>query len=357
MTRLLLGICVHLLVCVIPAFAQSNQSEPPILVIGTQHAPPFAMKLADGSWDGVSVELWREIASDNNWDFEFLEMEPGDLIAATQRGDVDAAVAATAVTSERERVLDFSHPFYSSGLGIAVRKAYRQDWGVDLIQLLARQFLSLLAFFITVTVCIGGFMWLAERQHNPDHFGGVLDGLGHGIWWAVVTMTTVGYGDKTPRTLAGRVLAVFWMLIGVVSLTIVTGSIAAQMTVLQLDSPIHSPADLSRVRTGTVLHSEGESYLRMHGYGFQVFPTAQAALHALIHHDIDAVVYDYPTMRYEIHDRFSGLAEVLPVLFQEESHAIAMPPGSELRKPINISLLRIISAPQWKNTEHRHMGR
>ena len=174
MTRLLLGICVHLLVCAIPAFAQSNQSEPPILVIGTQHAPPFAMKLADGSWDGVSVELWREIASDNNWDFEFLEMEPGDLIAATQRGDVDAAVAATAVTSERERVLDFSHPFYSSGLGIAVRKAYRQDWGVDLIQLLARQFLSLLAFFITVTVCIGGFMWLAERQHNPDHFGGDL---------------------------------------------------------------------------------------------------------------------------------------------------------------------------------------
>lgn len=357
MTRLLLGICICVLVGTSAAPAQSAQDDAPKLVVGTRHAPPFAMKLPDGTWDGISIELWREIAAENHWDFEFREMEPGDLLHAAQSGELDAAVAAVTVTRERERTLDFSHPFYSSGLGIAVRKAYRRDWGAGLLHLLAWQFLSVLGFLFVVTVSMGCCMWLAERRHNPDHFGGVLDGLGHGIWWAVVTMTTVGYGDKTPRTLAGRTLAVFWMLVGVVSLTIVSGSVAAQMTVMQLDSPIHSPADLAHVRTGTVLDSTGEEYLRQSGYGFQVYPTEQAALSALVHQDIDAVVYDYPTMRYQIHDNFSGLAEVLPVRFQHESHAIAMPPRSELRKPINISLLRIISAPQWEDTEHRHMGR
>lgn len=357
MTRLLLGICICLLAGTSAADAQAVQNEVPKLVVGTRHTPPFAMKLADGTWDGISIELWREIAKDNDWDFEFREMEPGELLSATQSGAVDAAVAAVTVTPDRERVVDFSHPFYSSGLGVAVRKAYRRSFGTDLLQLLAWQFLSVLGFLVAVTVCMGCCMWLAERRHNPDHFGGVLDGLGHGIWWAVVTMTTVGYGDKTPRTLAGRTLAVFWMLVGVVSLTIVSGSVAAQMTVMQLDSPIRSPTDLARVRTGTVDDSTGEEYLRDSGYGFQVYPTEQEALNALVRKDIDAVVYDYPTMRYEIHDSFSGLAEVLPLRFKLESHAIALPPRSELRKPINISLLRIISAPQWEDTEHRHMGR
>lgn len=359
MTRLLFGICIC--ICILAGTSsgatQSVEGRALKQVVGTRHAPPFAMKLADGTWDGIGIELWREIANDNQWDFEFREMEPDELLRATQSGEIDAAVSSITVTPERERVLDFSHPFYSSGLGVAVRKAYRRSWGADLLQLLAGKFLSVLGLLVAITVCMGCCMWLAERRHNPDHFGGLFDGLGHGIWWAVVTMTTVGYGDKTPRTLAGRMLAVFWMLIGVISLTIVSGSVAAQMTVRQLNSPIHSPADLARVRTGTVHDSTGEEYLRDSGYGFQVFSTEQEALNALLRQEIDAVVYDYPTMRYEIHESFSGLAEVLPLHFQPESHAIALPPRSELREPINISLLRIISAPQWEDTEHRHMGR
>ncbi len=357
MTRLILAICISMLAGTSAVPTRSVASDAAKLVVGTRHVPPFAMKVADGSWDGISIELWREIAAENQWEFEFREMPADELLLATQSGEIDAAVAAVTVTPERERVLDFSHPFYSSGLGIGVRKAYRRNWGADLLQLLAWQFLSLLGFLVVVTICMGCFMWLAERRHNPEHFGGVLDGLGHGIWWAVVTMTTVGYGDKTPRTLAGRMLGVFWMLVGVVSLTIVTGSIAAQMTVMQLDSPIHSPADLSNTRTGTVADSTGETFLHESGYGFQVFPTEDAALNALVHQHIDAVVYDYPTMRYEIHESFSGRAEVLPVKFHHESHAIALPTGSRLRKPINISLLRIVTAPHWEDTEHRHMGR
>ncbi len=97
------------------------------LVIGTRNVPPFAIKLADGSWDGISIELWREIAAENHWDYEFREMELPQLLEATEKGEVAAAVAAVTLTHEREKVMDFSHPFYSSGLGIAVRKSYRHD--------------------------------------------------------------------------------------------------------------------------------------------------------------------------------------------------------------------------------------
>lgn len=46
--------------------------------------------------------------------------------------------------------------------------------------------------------------------------GRPIKGLGQAVWWAAVTMTTVGYGDKAPKTLGGRVVAVAWMLASIV---------------------------------------------------------------------------------------------------------------------------------------------
>lgn len=50
------------------------------LVIGTSNVPPFAIKLEDGAWDGISIELWRQIAAENHWDYELREMELPQLL-------------------------------------------------------------------------------------------------------------------------------------------------------------------------------------------------------------------------------------------------------------------------------------
>ena len=47
-----------------------------------------------------------------------------------------------------------------------------------------------------------------------------------GVWWAVTTMTTVGYGDVTPHTTASRVLAIFLMLVGIGFVALLTGAVA-----------------------------------------------------------------------------------------------------------------------------------
>ena len=50
---------------------------------------------------------------------------------------------------------------------------------------------------------------------NPD-FGTDIKGLGHGIWWSAVTMTTVGYGDFRPSMKTSRILAVVLAFVGIV---------------------------------------------------------------------------------------------------------------------------------------------
>ena len=56
---------------------------------------------------------------------------------------------------------------------------------------------------------------------------GSFEKLSNSLWWAIVTMTTVGYGDMAPTTIPGRILAVFIMLTGIVLVAIVTATISS----------------------------------------------------------------------------------------------------------------------------------
>lgn len=77
---------------------------------------------------------------------------------------------------------------------------------------------ALLTLFIAV---VAGS---AQAAFNGDEFDSIWDG----IWWAVVTMTTVGYGDLYPSSVQGRLIGIFVMLVGIAFLSVLTASIAAR---------------------------------------------------------------------------------------------------------------------------------
>ena len=80
--------------------------------------------------------------------------------------------------------------------------------------------LPFLIVTITTIVCaFGVVMWLVDRDDFPS--------LGLALWWAVQTVTTVGYGDEVPTNTGGRFLASGLMIIGFASLSLLTGIIAS----------------------------------------------------------------------------------------------------------------------------------
>ena len=72
----------------------------------------------------------------------------------------------------------------------------------------------------------GTLVFVAERHAEAANITSFSDSL----WWSFVTMTTVGYGDHSPITPIGRVVASFLMLFGIAALSVATGSIAALLT-------------------------------------------------------------------------------------------------------------------------------
>ena len=104
--------------------SHAQPATPPVsgkeLIVATKEAPPFVIKRADGTLHGISIDLWR-IAERLHLRYEFSEQATvQSLLAGTAEGSFDAAVAALTVTADRDRIVDFTQPFYSTGLGIAV---------------------------------------------------------------------------------------------------------------------------------------------------------------------------------------------------------------------------------------------
>ena len=91
---------------------------------------PFMME-EDGEWTGFEIELWETIAEENGWEYEYNTMNFSGIISALQTGRVDGAVAAITMTSEREETMDFSHPYYDSGLMLMVRSDQEAIGGID----------------------------------------------------------------------------------------------------------------------------------------------------------------------------------------------------------------------------------
>ena len=86
------------------------------------------MKTSDGQWTGLSIDLWRQIAAELNLQFEFRELALKQLLEGVTDRSLDAAVAALTITPEREKNFDFTHAFYTTGLGIAVAVKAQNPW-------------------------------------------------------------------------------------------------------------------------------------------------------------------------------------------------------------------------------------
>jgi voltage-gated potassium channel len=88
----------------------------------------------------------------------------------------------------------------------------------------SRKIMVFLFTIVTVVVIIGSAMYLIEGAENG------FTSIPRGIYWAIVTLTTVGYGDLAPKTDLGQIVASMVMILGYSVIAVPTGIVTAEMT-------------------------------------------------------------------------------------------------------------------------------
>jgi polar amino acid transport system substrate-binding protein len=344
-------------IAVFPAVAQAAAGRP--MTLGTKSAPPFAMLAEDGTWTGLALDLWRAMAQELGRPYSVKPYTSTQaLIDAAARGEITAGIAAVTITADREKKIDFSFPFYRSGLGIAVSRA-RYSGLVDVLRALTSgPFLATLGTLLALLFATGAVIWVVERRRNSAHFDkDPISGIGEGFWWAAVTMTTVGYGDKVPITPLGRVIGVVWMFAALILTAVFTAQLASSFTVDRISGPVTSVKDLTRARVGVVEKSPADAYLAEQFVRRTTYPDVSAGLSALARGDIDAFVHDAPILRYQIAREYQGRLAILPDVVEPQSYGIVLPPGSKDREAVNQALLHVLASPEWAALSAKYFGK
>ena len=100
-----------------------------VLQVGTEPAfPPFEMQAPDGTgFTGFDIDLFEAIGEEAGLEIDFQSMPFDGLIPALQTGNIDAAISGMTITAERAQTVDFTRPYFQSGLAIAVRTEDRGE--------------------------------------------------------------------------------------------------------------------------------------------------------------------------------------------------------------------------------------
>lgn len=314
----LLGI---MLFCFVRLFATDQDT----LVIGYTLAPPFIIEEED-ELHGISIWLWEEVSKDIDQPYRMKRLAFQDMLKALEEGTIDGSINPLTITGDRSRKFRFTSPFYVSHSVVVTDSRHSiHKLLVILRTFFSLNFLRVLGLLLIIISLFGTLTWFFERKVNPHDFRPGLKGLWDGFWWSTVTMTTVGYGDKSPKSRGGKFVALIWMFSALIFVSGLTATLASTILKTELTETNLSLDDFKAKRVGTIASTSTEEYLRLHFFkGVTTYSDIQEALDDVKGKDLDALMYDEPILKYRLSQREDAREfETLPIRFDLQLYAFA----------------------------------
>lgn len=331
------------------------QAQPTDLRIVIKPLVPFVIRQGDAP-AGFSIDLWREIAARNGWKYTFVWRDTVDeLLDTVEKSDADAGIAGISMTPEREARIDFSLSMFNAGLQIMTASATAPGLVTILSTVFTPDLLRVLGLIVLAIVLVGHVIWLNERNDNPDFPKAYLPGVWEGIWQAGVSLATVGFGDRAPKSIAGRLGALLWMFIAIVLVAFFTAAVTSTLTVQQIQGSISGPNDLPGKRVVSVQGSTASKWLTERGINHTIVKSVEEAYPMLMENSAEALVFDSPVLLFAA-NASNGTLEVVGPIFKQEQYGIAVPAGSLLRENINRTLLELYSDGTYQQIYSKWFG-
>jgi len=343
MKTILLSLCILLQIGSL-SFAQETTHP---LKIAVKEFPPFVFKDSRG----FCIDLAKYICERNGFEPQFVYYQTvPEVLNAVETGECDINFSGITITAKREKRVDFSHPFFDSGLLLAVKENPESRLPKLVLKLLRVIGYSLIVFLIGLTVVAHAIWFIEKDDKGPKSFPtnykkGILDAY----WWAVVTMTTVGYGDKCPKKVIGRIIASVWMIIGIIWFAAFTATLTSSLTVSQIGhGEIKGLEDLNNKRVSVIKGTTSENFIRYHDVTVMLVESFDDLIRDLKTGNVDAVIYDAPALMYMAKNDPS--IKVVGKIFDEQKYGVVFPQGQKnnYEEIFNIAILEMQRSGEYK---------
>lgn len=322
-------------------FAQ-NPAASDTFRVGIAGTPPFITEQG-GHPEGIAWEIWESLAARAGWPYTVQQYESvPQALDAMNDGKINLLVGPVSITAKRAKNFRFSQPYFQSSLGILSRTDPPTIWQ-RLKPFFSASFFIAVGVLLLVLAIVGTLIWLAEREVSEEEFPhDALGGITNGIWLALVTMTTVGYGDKAPKTFWGRLVTGVWMLISVITATSFVASIASTLTITGLNRTVISTAEqLNGHRVAVLSASPAEGFSKQYGAKIKGVATLDQAYNLLKDKKVDAVVYDRPQLLYYLKLHHDDKVAVSKASYMMQGYGFAFPLESNAMHELNVQLLEL----------------
>ncbi|HLR37111.1 MAG TPA: transporter substrate-binding domain-containing protein [Chitinophagaceae bacterium] len=309
--------------------------------IGVAGSAPFVVDTQLET--GISLEIWQAIANEDNFDYKLIPYhDVPNALADLDSGTLDAVVGPISITASRSINAKFTQPYYQSSLSIMSRTEPPSLWQRVKPFFSIRFFYAVFIFLFILSI-VGTFLWLAERKKNPEEFPHQpTKGIANGMWCAIVTMTTTGYGDLSPKTLKGRVIAGSWMIISIVFATTMVAGIASTLTLSGFSTNTITKANqLANKKVALVKDSPADEFVQPYGTKEVYVQTLEEAYRALKTGKVDAIVFDRPQLLYFHKTHKDENVVISRDEYIRQGYGFAVPINSQDLHEIDITLLKL----------------
>ncbi|XP_028984150.1 glutamate receptor ionotropic, kainate 5 isoform X2 [Betta splendens] len=353
------------------------------LIVTTILENPYVMRKdnyqdfqGNDQYEGFCVDMLRELADILKFSFKIKLVDDGLYGAPEPNGSwtgmvgelinrkADLAVAGFTITSEREKVIDFSKPFMTLGISILYRVQLGRKPGyfsfldpfspaVWLFMLLAYLAVSCVLF---LAARLSPYEWynphpcLRERRDMLEN----QYTLGNSLWFPVGGFMQQG-SEIMPRALSTRCVSGVWWAFTLIIISSYTANLAAFLTVQRMEAPIESPDDLAdqtNIEYGTIhggstmtffMNSRYQTYQRMWNYMNSKQPSVfvKSTEEGIARVVNSKYAFLMESTMNEYHRGLNCNLTQIGGLLDTKGYGIGMPLGSPFRDEITLAILQL----------------
>ncbi|XP_039662778.1 glutamate receptor ionotropic, kainate 5 isoform X1 [Perca fluviatilis] len=353
------------------------------LIVTTILESPYVMRRdnyqdfqGNDQYEGFCVDMLKELADSLKFSFKIKLVDDGLYGAPEPNGSwtgmvgelinrkADLAVAGFTITSEREKVIDFSKPFMTLGISILYRVQLSRKPGyfsfldpfspaVWLFMLLAYLAVSCVLF---LAARLSPYEWYNPHPCLRDRRDMVENQytLGNSLWFPIGGFMQQG-SEIMPRALSTRCVSGVWWAFTLIIISSYTANLAAFLTVQRMEVPIESPDDLAdqtNIEYGTIhggstmtffMNSRYQTYQRMWNYMYSKQPSVfvkstEEGIARVVNSKYAFLMES--TMNEYYRGRNCNLTKIGGLL-DTKGYGIGMPLGSPFRDEITLAILQL----------------